>query len=119
MLRDRGMDAETLALLSKPMGGTLGDVDSTFVGPLSLGMLAFLNTELSAWGRRTIGALYWARRNEEAPVTKAAAEERAKEEAEGASGPKESVRSQAVSTILRVVAIGFIPIACAAPSVSS
>ena len=100
ILTDRGVDPEAIARLQGTQGGpTLADRDKTMIGPVGLGMLTLTNVELTSWSRRTLTSV------ESQP-------EREKDAPE-----EEPRRNRIITNALRVLAIGFIPIASQAPGV--
>lgn len=119
MLRDRGMDPEALARLSQmPSGPTLGDKDSTVLGPIAVGMLSMLNAEVAARGRGRAMQEAKARRQEKEEQQKGKEEG---DDLEAVTGKVERAElvNQAISTGMRGFSILFIPISLNAPGVSS
>lgn len=117
LLAERGMDAESLSHLTRPMGPSIGQVDSTFIGPLALLVLNWSNFELSGWVRKTNLS-----NQEPSEVDKGIAQQH--KDATGVDSEDQitqaqSMRSRVVSTIVRVWTILMVPVAANVPSVSS
>ncbi|SPO24966.1 related to COX18 - mitochondrial inner membrane protein required for membrane insertion of C-terminus of Cox2p [Ustilago trichophora] len=120
ILADRGFDEAAISKLQGTMGGpTLVDKDSTMIGPLSFGMLTLANTELNSWSRRSLAKIRAVTSGETDAADRTAEKLLAagsKDPAE-ATGEEEPRRVRIITNALRVMAIGFIPIACQAPGV--
>lgn len=116
ILAERGMDAETLSHLTKPIGPSLGQVDTTFVGPLALLGLNWANFELSGWVRKTNLS------NEQpSEVEKGIAQQQKQRtgvDSEDQIKDAQSMRSRIVSRVVRMWTIALVPVAANVPSVS-
>lgn len=121
ILADRGFDEAAISKLQGTMGGpTLVDKDSTMIGPLSFGMLTLANTELNSWSRTSLAKIRAVTSGETDAADRTAEKllaDGSKDPVE-AKGEEEPRRVRIITNALRVMAIGFIPIACQAPGVS-
>lgn len=120
ILAEKGMDAETLSLLSQKAGPTLADRDPTMIAPIAIGMLTMLNVELGGYSRRLASG-------DALGKTATPQDENQKQDVKGKEPstssidevPEEPFRTRVITNTLRTASIIFVPIAMQAPGVST
>ncbi|PWN49937.1 hypothetical protein IE53DRAFT_331171 [Violaceomyces palustris] len=134
ILAEKGLDTEQITRLQGTFGGpTLSDKDSTMMGPIALGLMTMTNVELGGWTRRTLSrftdvdsSAAEGRTNKDGGGAAVTAKDEFKSQGKGKGKGKEvtsmegeaeeePARSRILTNALRVMAIGFIPIASQAP----
>lgn len=117
ILAERGLEGEALKKLTAMPGPTLGDVDKTMLGPLSLGLLTMINVELGQWLRRGM----MTEKEEEAAKEEKEKKKRSPSKEAGAA-EKFSLspfRGNIIGNMLRTASIVFVVVSSQAPAVSS